>query len=217
MATLTTWVLVQLLPHLGAKLLWLYRQHGLRELVIYQQIKGWYRWSSSSSIWWKLFQIYWSQHSSKLMNFFFSRKVFKFCRHSICFWGSVHKDSHVCLPQTLSVVYDQIPFLARPVPQLCRNLPELLCGTFPLLWHSWFCAGPRDLWIAYRFPPRAPDKGDVVEKLSPSSSQEYYSSVPYCPATTDHSKKPLPILAPFRSKWEAGTGVCSSVFPNSTE
>lgn len=57
--------------------------------------------------------------------------------------GPFKKGQHVF--KTLSVVYDPVTFLDRSVPQLCQYLPEHPCGTCPLLWHSWFCAGPRDL------------------------------------------------------------------------
>lgn len=72
-------------------------------------------------------------------------------------------------------------------------------------------------WIAYMFPPKATENWDAVEKLFPSSSQDYYFSIPFSPATIAHSTKPLPILALFRSKWEGGTDLCSGVIPNSTE
>lgn len=72
------------------------------------------------------------------------------------------------------------------------HLPTTL--TFMVLCRT---KGPAELLM---FPPKATENWDAVEKLFPSSSQDYYFSIPFSPATIAHSTKPLPILALFRSK-----------------
>lgn len=162
------------------------------------------------SLCWELLRM-WTQQIQSWQTGFFSEKVFKFHPHPICFWGSIRRTA---MPPfiILSVVYDPITFLDRPMLQLHQGLPEQPHGTCLLLRHSRLCAGPRDLLKWFCVSSKGYRKLECGRKVVPFFFPETLLLNLFCPAATGHSKISLP-----KSKWEGGTDLCSGVITNSTE
>lgn len=119
------------------------------------------------------------------------------------------KDSHVSLHNCQC-------YMTQSHFSIGQCLPEQPLGTCLLLWHSWFCARPRDLLNCFYVSSKGYRKLECGRIVVPFFPGTLLLSL-FCPATIGHAKKSLPLLALLRSKWEGGMDLYSCAVMNSTE